>query len=205
MKFPQGFLGGVNAAASGSRGICPSCGSLSLGLGMMERAGIGSDPSMGMWASRLGRGIWDFLEFLFPGALNLGLSTWGRSQNSTGGCPILGTPFQLIPTTKPRGKTPKAGFWLWNLVPASRDPRKLGIGAEGGKSILYPKNGNGRNYFSTFCGCTTKGTLPTKKVGSRNEKMGKFSLCVMLDSDIGVRDLCFRIFLFQLRKCSLQN
>lgn len=53
-------------------------GSLSLGLGMMERAGIGSDPSVGMWASPLGRGIWDFLEFLSPGAFNSGLSTWGK-------------------------------------------------------------------------------------------------------------------------------
>lgn len=66
------------------------------------------------------------------------------------------------------------------------------MGGEGGKFILYPENGNGRNHFSS---CATKGALPTKKFGLDEGKMGKFSQCEMLDSDIGVRDLC-RIFLF---------
>lgn len=103
-------------------------GSLSLGLAMMERVGIGSDPSMGMWASPLGRGIWDFLKFISPGALNSGLSTWERSRNTTSGCAIPGDTFPADSNNKTSWKDPQGWILAVEFCPSQQGSEKAGNG-----------------------------------------------------------------------------
>lgn len=127
MKFPQGFLGGVNATASGSCGICPSW-EFEPWAGNDGESGNRERSQCGMWASPLGRGIWDFLEFLPPGALHSGLSIWGRSRNTTSGCAIPGDTFPADSNNKTSWKDPQGWILAVEFCPSQQGSEKAGNG-----------------------------------------------------------------------------